>query len=98
MRRRPALLPLAFIAWSSVAGSLPAAAPPPARRFDPLSNGEAWRLLPREEPPLPAWARVLAGSLPRTTAHMLHLDYVHRARSPLGPELRGMLRWVVADT
>jgi alkylhydroperoxidase family enzyme len=98
MGQRPALLALAFAAWAATAGSIPAAAPPPAQRFDPLSNGEAWRMLPREDPPLPAWARVLAGSLPRTTAHMIHLDHVHRVKNPLGPELRGKLRWVVADT
>jgi alkylhydroperoxidase family enzyme len=91
-------LALAFGVWATTAGSIPAAAPPPAQRFDPLSNSEAWRMLQREEPPLPAWARALAGSLPQTTAHMIHLDYVHRVNNPLGPELRGKLRWVVADT
>lgn len=75
-----------------------AAAPPPPQRFAPLSSGDAWRMMPREEPPLPAWARILAGSLPRTTAHMLNLDHLHRTKNPLGPELRGKLRWVVADT
>jgi alkylhydroperoxidase family enzyme len=46
--------------------------------------------------PLPLWARALAGSLPHTTAAMLELDYLHRARSPLGPTLRGQMRWVAA--
>src|SRR5215204_3150764 len=93
MTGRTVLIILAF-----GAGPVFAAAPPPAQRFDQLSNREAWRMLPRKEPPLPAWARVLAGSLPTTTAHMLALDHLHRAKNPLGPELRGKLRWVVADT
>jgi alkylhydroperoxidase family enzyme len=54
-------------------------------------------MLPREEPPLPAWARVLAASLPKATGAMLELDHVHRAKNPLGPVLRGKLRWVAAD-
>jgi alkylhydroperoxidase family enzyme len=76
-------------------GSFAAEQPPP--RLPPLSNEEAWKLLPRENPPLPAWARVLAGSLPRTTALQLELDYTHRAKNPLDPALRGKLRWVAAD-
>ncbi len=28
---------------------------------------------------------------------MLELEYVHRTKSPLGPVLRGKLRWVAAD-
>ena len=67
-----------------------------------LSDDETWRRLPPLEQgeagqPLPAWARALAGPLPRTTAAMLELDYLHRARSPLDPKLRGQLRWVAAD-
>ena len=53
--------------------------------------------MPREDPPLPAWARVLARSLPRTAAAMLELDDLHRARSPLGAALSARLRWVAAD-
>jgi alkylhydroperoxidase family enzyme len=66
-------------------------------RFKPLSNAEAWKRLPREERSLPAWARVLAASLPRTTAGMLELDAVHRTKNPLGPVLRAKIRWVAAD-
>jgi alkylhydroperoxidase family enzyme len=44
-----------------------------------------------------AWARTLASSLPRTTAYMLALDHLHRAKSSLDPVLRGKLRWVSAD-
>jgi alkylhydroperoxidase family enzyme len=74
------------------------AAPPEEKpRFGALSNEDAWKRLPRQEPPLPAWARVLAESLPRTTALMLELDHVHRAQNPLGPVLSGKLRWVAAD-
>jgi alkylhydroperoxidase family enzyme len=61
-------------------------------------DAEAWAHLPAEKPPpLPVWARALAPSLPKTTARMLELDYAHRAQSPLGPVLRGKLRWVAAD-
>ena len=65
-----------------------------------LSDEEAWKRLPAVESgggqPLPSWARALAGSLPRTTAAMLNLDRIHRTRSPLGPMLRGKMRWVAA--
>lgn len=63
-------------------------------------SAEAWRFLPPAErgagAPLPFWARALARSLPRTTAAMLDLDQLHRTHSPLGPELRGKMRWVAA--
>src|SRR5262249_14148201 len=66
----------------------------------PLKNAEAWKRLPAAEggagAPLPAGARVLADALPRTTAAMLELDYLHRAGSPLDPGLRGRMRWVAA--
>jgi alkylhydroperoxidase family enzyme len=65
-----------------------------------LSDAEAWRLLPKAEKgagqPLPVWARAYARSLPRTTAAMLELDRLHRTRSPLGPVLRGKMRWIAA--
>jgi alkylhydroperoxidase family enzyme len=94
------------------AGFLPAAVPaaptgdpgdgvPSSRARVPLlSDEEAWKRLPAVESgggqPLPSWARALAGSLPRTTAAMLNLDRIHRTRSPLGPLLRGKMRWVAA--
>jgi alkylhydroperoxidase family enzyme len=75
----------------------------PADRKAPLpalSNEEAWKHLPRAEEgagtPLPLWARSLAAALPRTTAAMLELDYLHREKSSLGPKLRGEMRWVAA--
>ena len=71
---------------------------PAETRFPALNNEDAWKTLPRENPPLPVWARSLAGSLPKTTAAMLELDYLHRAKNPLGAAVYGKLRWVAADT
>jgi alkylhydroperoxidase family enzyme len=69
--------------------------------FPILSNEEAWARLPAAESgagsSLPAWARVTAATLPRTTATILELDDLHRTKSPLDPKLRAMARWVVAD-
>jgi alkylhydroperoxidase family enzyme/thiol-disulfide isomerase/thioredoxin len=66
-----------------------------------LGNDEAWRRLPSTTTgggqPLPNWARATAHALPRTTAAMLELDGLHRTKSPLGPTLRSMMRWVAAD-
>ncbi len=63
-------------------------------------DAEAWQRLPAAVRgagrPLPAWARALAATLPRTTAAMLELDFLHRERSPLEPALRARLRWVAA--
>src|SRR3954470_17837552 len=46
-----------------------------------LSDAEAWSHLPTAEvgsgQRLPAWARAVARSLPRTTAAMLRLDWIH---------------------
>jgi alkylhydroperoxidase family enzyme len=65
-----------------------------------LEDADAWkRLPPAVKPgdlPLPNWAKALADSLPRTTAAMLELDYLHRAQSPIDPILRGKMRWVTA--
>src|SRR5262245_30996351 len=65
-----------------------------------LDSDDAWKRLPAleqgEKQPLPAWARALAGPLPRTTAAMLELDHLQRAKSPLDPQLRGRLRWLIA--
>src|SRR3954464_6018552 len=69
----------------------------PPRRFPARDGDAAWALLPRENPPLPAWARVLVRPLPRTTVAMLELDRLHRAENPLGPATAAKLRWVVAD-
>lgn len=66
-------------------------------RFTPLNDEEACSLLDIAKQPLPAWARILARSLPATTVAMLELDALHRAHNPLGPMLSGKLRWVAAD-
>jgi alkylhydroperoxidase family enzyme len=66
-----------------------------------LSDEECWRKLSTTEKegvqPLPSWARATAGAMPRTTAAMLQLDFLHRTRNPLGPLLRGKMRWVAAQ-
>jgi alkylhydroperoxidase family enzyme len=67
--------------------------------FTQLSNEESWNRLPVEKrtgESLPSWARSLAGPMPRLTASLLRLDYVHRARSSLDPGLRARMRWVTA--
>src|ERR1700736_5003204 len=65
-----------------------------------LDNADAWKHLPPAErgagQPLPLWARALAGPLPRTTAAMLELDYLHRMKSPLDRKLRAQMRWEIA--
>lgn len=86
----------ARIAPAADPADLPVEAEKPAR-LPALSRHEAWRRLPREMPPLPTWARILAEPLPRTTAAMLHLDHVHRAANPLDPVLRAKIRWMAAD-
>jgi alkylhydroperoxidase family enzyme len=77
------------------------AAPDAARPWPVASNEETWKLLPEALAGggfrLPAWARATARDLPRTTAAMLDLDRLHRTKSPLGPSLRGKMRWVAAD-
>jgi alkylhydroperoxidase family enzyme len=74
----------------------PAADPPAQPRFPLLNNAEAWDRLTRGDPPLPAWARTLAASLPRATASLLELDNLHRANNPLGAVWAGKLRWAAA--
>jgi alkylhydroperoxidase family enzyme len=66
-----------------------------------LTDAQAWKNLPPTEEgggqPLPVWIRALAGSLPKTAAAMIDLDYAQRAESTLPPRLRAQLRWVAAD-
>jgi alkylhydroperoxidase family enzyme len=88
-----------------IAGTLcmsgsPAVAQPGTRapRFPALGTDEAWHMLQGGNTALPAWALVLAQPLPRTTGAMLHLDYMHRAKNPLGPVLASKLHWAAADT
>jgi alkylhydroperoxidase family enzyme len=40
---------------------------------------------------------VTARYLPRTTAAMLDLDWLHRTQNEIGPVLRGKMRWLAAD-
>lgn len=73
---------------------------PPASKspFPALPEKEAWgKLPPTKKPELPEWARVLAGPLPKTTAKMLELDYLHRTKSPLDPVLAARIRFTVAE-
>jgi alkylhydroperoxidase family enzyme len=76
-----------------------AAREPERPRVPLLSDAECWKRLPTEkggEQPLPSWARALAGAIPRSTAALLRVDFVHRAHSPLDPKLRAAMRWVAA--
>jgi alkylhydroperoxidase family enzyme len=63
-------------------------------------NAEAWAFLPAritgDEAPLPQWAKMLARTLPRTTAAMLELDFTYRTRSPLDLKLAALVRWSVS--
>jgi alkylhydroperoxidase family enzyme len=78
-----------------------AIAPEPTMAILPmLSHDDAWKRLPGASvapEPLPAWARMLAGPLPKSTAAMLNLDALHRAGDERDPKLRAMMRWVAAD-
>ena len=83
---------------SAPAGPEPAPAPRKAAPFPVLPEATAWSKLPPEKhPPLPEWARIMAGPLPKTTAKMLELDYFHRVKNPLGPVVSANIRGVVAD-
>jgi hypothetical protein len=74
--------------------------PQTTERRSMLTNDEAWKRLPgapEKVQSLPAWARILAGPLPTTTARMLELDALHRSGNRLEPRLRGLVRWAAAD-
>src|SRR5262245_61328521 len=83
----------AGLAWPTVARS-----DSPPGQFPATDNDAAWANLPRDNPPLPPWAKVLVGPLPKTTAKMLELDYFHREKNPLGPVLAANIRRVVAKS
>jgi alkylhydroperoxidase family enzyme len=82
---------------------LMAAAAAPAQTQKPapfplMPEKDAWDHLPPEKKPaLPEWARVLAGPLPKTTARMLELDHIQRAKNPLGGALAARIRYAVAS-
>ncbi len=86
--------------WGDEPAARTAPTEKPVAHLPVLSDREAWRFLPAAKSgagqPLPAWARATARALPRTTAAMLDLDRMHRTRSPLGPILRGKMRWIAA--
>lgn len=71
-----------------------------APRVPQLSDDDAWNKLPPAAKgagqPLPSWAKMLAGELPRSTAAFLQLDYAQRMNSPVAPGLRAAMRWVSA--
>lgn len=90
-----------LIATVALATPMTAVGSAPMSALAPLlDDAQAWQRLPAAEQgagqPLPAWARATAASLPRTTAAMLELDYLHRVDSPLPPRLRGLMRWTAA--
>lgn len=96
--RRFVIVLFALLALALIASAQPEkpAAPPP---FPALPDGEAWdKLPPPKKPVLPEWARVLAGPLPKTTAKLLELDYLHRTKNPLDPKLAAALRLTVAKS
>jgi hypothetical protein len=92
--------PSFLIVAATIAGPARAAAAAP-NSWPLSSNEEAWKFLPATlvggGARLPTWARATARDLPRTTAAMLDLDRLHRTNNPLGPSLRGKMRWVAAD-
>ncbi|MBM4068937.1 MAG: hypothetical protein FJ271_08350 [Planctomycetes bacterium] len=74
--------------------------PLPQGRLPALQNSQAWKRLPAtndESAMLPAWARMLAGVMPKTTARMIELDAMHRTGTRLDAKLRAMMRWSAAD-
>ncbi len=89
--------------WSQAAEAVRGQQPvdePAGGRAALLNDDEAWARLPKAEDAsarrLPGWARALAGSLPRTTATMLELDYLYRTSDAFDPKLRAKMRWVAA--
>jgi hypothetical protein len=102
-RARTPLLVLAGLVFQTPAQAGdpgPAGADKTGGRLPMLSNDDAWRRLPGapgKAQPLPAWARMLAGPLPKTTALMLELDAAHRTGDRLDPQLRARMRWAAAD-
>lgn len=92
----PLISSFAALALPQGTPAKPPADAPPAR-FAPIANNAAWGRLPREAPPLPVWARTTVVPLPKATAGVLALDYLHRAKNPLGAELAAKVRWAVAS-
>jgi alkylhydroperoxidase family enzyme len=82
---RPFLVTLLAVGVGLIATpSVSAQAETPAV-FPTVPDADAWaKLPPRKAPPLPEWAK------------MLELDYFHREKNPLGPELSALIRLEVA--
>jgi alkylhydroperoxidase family enzyme len=95
-------LALMFVGCTLLAPVAAKAAAPGEEKslFAPLSNEEAWKRLPvavtGKGLPLPSWARIVSGSLPKTAAALLELDLAQRTKSPVDPKLRAAMRWVAA--
>ena len=66
------------------------------------SSEAAWQLLPSPKSgtkaPLPTWARILGPRLPLSTAALLELDLAQRTKSPVSPDLRAAMRFVIAQS
>lgn len=78
----------------------PAATAADAGGLSLRTDAEAWDRLPAgtgKAGPLPGWARMLAGPLPRTVAAMLELEQAVRVKMPLDPKLRAKVRWAAAN-
>lgn len=90
-----------WIGWSVGAANVFAEPTAPMCRLPLLQDAEAWERLPETTnpagAPLPAWARALAGPLPRTTGALLELDYLYRTSDAYDPRLRAAMRWVAAE-
>lgn len=87
-----------LVGWLLLSGAAVAAEVSPY--LPRLSQEEAWKRLPAapaQAERLPAWARMLAGPMPITTARMLELDALHRSGDRLDGRLRGLVRWAAAD-
>jgi alkylhydroperoxidase family enzyme len=82
------------------AAQLPDGRDSPACRVPLLDDEAAWEKLPAVQQTsgkrLPHWARALAGTLPRTTAAMLELDFLYRTSDAFDSKLRAKMRWVAA--
>lgn len=91
----PITIPSLTAGLLALAGGPAAVDPPPP--FPVPTQAEAWQMLPRKNPPLPAWAAALAKPMPRGTGKLVELDDLHRTANPLGPVLRAKLRWAAAD-
>jgi alkylhydroperoxidase family enzyme len=93
-------LMVALLAVAAVPGASQGNDYNPVCRVPLLDDDAAWEQLPAVEETsgrrLPHWARALAGTLPRTTAAMLELDFLYRTSDGFDPRLRAKMRWVAA--